>query len=97
MSIEKIVVKIGDCEIEMTMDEARALWSDLDELFSAPKSDFEDFKKKLDKPEPSGNPLPGPAIPMPGPTQPYGPPYPPHNPYTIPIGPTLPNPLITWC
>ncbi len=35
MSIEKIVVKIGDEEVTLTLEEARALWADLDEIFQS--------------------------------------------------------------
>ena len=49
MAIEKIVVKIGDREIELTMDEARELWSELDQLFSAPKGSMGDLQMEFEK------------------------------------------------
>jgi hypothetical protein len=51
MAIEKIVVKIGDREIELTMDEARELWSELDQLFSAPKGSMGDLQREFEKRE----------------------------------------------
>ncbi len=92
MSIDKIVVMIGDEAVTMTFDEARALWADLDEIFSAPKTDFEKLLPYMPPSAPPINPT-RPGNPMPAPSPPYtiGDQIPPYT-----IGDQIPPPWVVW-